>query len=110
MAIPPHIHSHTPSLPTQLSSHCRSVKACSRVNVFMTVVAPEPALIGRPRLYERVPASMTAPLGELFAATDIDFRAGWVDTFDAGKGVISLKGVDGAAEIDRKSTRLNSSH
>src|SRR3546814_11128711 len=42
---------------------------------------------------------MTAPLGELFAATDIDFRAGWVDTIDAGKGVISLKGVDGAAEM-----------
>ena len=81
------------------AARLRDEKGVSPADLTITVVAPEPALIVRPRLYERNPASMTAPLGELFAATDIDFRAGWVDTIDAGKGVISLKGVDGAAEM-----------
>src|SRR3546814_7853412 len=76
------------------AARLRNEKGVSPADLTITVVAPEPALIVRPRLYERDPASMTAPLGELFAATDIDFRAGWVDTIDAGKGVISLKGVE----------------
>ena len=80
------------------AARLRDEKGVSPANLKISVVAPEPALIVRPRLYERDPASMAAPLGELFAATDIDFRAGWVDTIDAGNGRIGVKGADGHSD------------
>lgn len=83
------------------AARLRDEKGVAPADLTITVVAPEPALVVRPRLYERNPASMTAPLDELFAVTDIDFRAGWVDTIDTANGVISLEGVDGSAEILR---------
>jgi NADH dehydrogenase len=79
------------------AARLRDEKSVSPEKLKITVVAPEPALIVRPRLYERDPASMVAPLGELFAATDIDFYAGWVDTIDAEAGVVSITGADGKA-------------
>jgi NADH dehydrogenase len=77
------------------AARLRDEKGVSSANLKITVVAPEPALIIRPRLYERDPASMAAPLSELFAATDIDFRAGWVDAIDADNGRIGVKSADG---------------
>lgn len=81
------------------AARLRHEKGVSPADLEITVVAPEPALIVRPRLYERNPASMAAPLGELFAATDIDFRAGWVDTIDAGNGTIGVNGADGRIDV-----------
>lgn len=80
------------------AARLRDEKGVSPADLKITVVAPEPALIVRPRLYERDPASMAAPLGELFAATDIDFRAGWVDTIDAENRSIGVKGADEGVE------------
>src|SRR5690606_1058298 len=80
------------------AARLRDENGVSPANLKITVVAPEPALIVRPRLYERDPASMAAPLGELFAATDIDFRAGWVDMIDAENGSIGVKGTDEGVE------------
>ncbi len=80
------------------AARLRAEKGVSPADLGITVVAPEAALIVRPRLYERDPASMAAPLGELFAATDIEFRAGWVETIDPARGVINLNRAEGAEE------------
>lgn len=45
----------------------------------VTVVAPEPRLVVRPRLYEANPANMSAPLTDLFSATGIQYVQGKVD-------------------------------
>lgn len=46
------------------------------------VIAPEPYLVLRPRLYEANAASMRHPLGELFASVGINFFQGKVATID----------------------------
>ena len=61
----------------------------------ITVVSPEPEMVVRPRLYERKPETMVAPLGELFAVTDINHLRGTVDRIDSVAGVIGLKGTNG---------------
>ncbi len=47
------------------------------------VVAPEPIMTVRPRLYETAPADMAAPLDALFMATDVCFVPGTVETIDS---------------------------
>ena len=80
------------------AARVRDEKGVSADDLKITVVAPEPALVVRPRLYEREPASMVAPLGELFAATDISFHAGSVETIDHERGTVTVTGSDGDAD------------
>jgi NADH dehydrogenase len=62
----------------------------------IAVVAPEPRLVIRPRLYERAPETMVAPLGKLFEALDIRYEQGRVEIIDsAGKSTV-IVGPDGA--------------
>jgi hypothetical protein len=49
----------------------------------ITVVAPEPRLVIRPRLYERAPETMVAPLAEVFDAVDVRYEQGRVDVIDS---------------------------
>lgn len=80
------------------AARVRDEKGVSANYLKITVVAPEPALVVRPRLYEREPAAMVAPLGELFAATDIGFHAGSVETIDHERGTVTVTGRDGDAD------------
>lgn len=50
----------------------------------VAVIAPEPELVIRPRLYEEDVAAMSAPLGELFKVTGIRFVQGSVKSVDVG--------------------------
>ncbi len=70
----------------------------------IVVVAPEPRLVIRPRLYERSPETMVAPLGKLFEALDIRYEQGRVDAIDsAGKtaGIVGPDGVRRSLPYDR---------
>src|SRR5437868_2818315 len=49
----------------------------------IALVAPEPRLVIRPRLYERAPETMVAPLSALLAAVDVRYEQGRVDVIDA---------------------------
>lgn len=60
----------------------------------VALVAPRPMLTIRPRLYETRPASMEAPLRELFAATGVQYVQGRVDAIHTGRNEIEV--VDGA--------------
>tara|TARA_R110000787_G_scaffold286432_1_gene404932 strand:- start:9215 stop:10429 length:1215 start_codon:yes stop_codon:yes gene_type:complete len=81
------------------AARLRDEKGVSPTDLAITVVAPEPSLIVRPRLYERKPETMVAPLTELFLATDINFHAGRVDNIDSEGRTIQTIGVNGAMEI-----------
>lgn len=77
------------------ASRLRHEKNVSPAALAITVVSPEPEMVVRPRLYERKPETMVAPLGDLFAATDINHVRGTVDRIDSVAGVIGLMGPDG---------------
>jgi len=79
------------------AARLRDEKGTSHGDLKITVVAPKPALVVRPRLYERNPETMVAPLSALFAATDIDFHAGFADTLDPERKTVAVTGTDGKA-------------
>ncbi len=70
----------------------------------IVVVAPEPYLHVRPRLYESDAASMKAPLLDLFAAVGVRFHQGTVEAIDTGARTIltrDAKGTTSSLGYDR---------
>jgi NADH dehydrogenase len=61
----------------------------------IAVVAPEPRLVIRPRLYERAPDTMVAPLAELFKAVDVRYEQGRVEIIDSAGKSAAIVGPDG---------------
>ena len=71
------------------AARLRDEQGVSPDTLEIVVGAPEPRLVIRPRLYERAPETMVAPLGKLFEALDIRYEQGRVDVIDsAGKSVV----------------------
>src|SRR5438046_3126411 len=62
----------------------------------ITLVAPEPRLVIRPRLYEPAPETMVAPLSELFDAVGVRYEQGRVEIIDADSMSAEIVGPDGA--------------
>lgn len=79
------------------ASRLRDEKGVAPDELAITVVSPEPALIVRPRLYERNPEQMVAPLTALFAAVDVDHRPSHVQAIDSAASTISVRSADGAS-------------
>src|SRR6266851_9159216 len=61
----------------------------------IALVAPEPRLVIRPRLYEPMPETMVAPLSELFDAVGVRYERGWIDVIDADSMSVGIVGADG---------------
>ncbi|WP_380872071.1 pyridine nucleotide-disulfide oxidoreductase [Sphingomonas sp. DBB INV C78] len=78
------------------ASRLRHEKGVSPDELAITVVSPAPEMVIRPRLYERNPEQMVAPLTELFAATDINYHQGSVETIDSTASTISVVAADGS--------------
>jgi NADH dehydrogenase len=81
------------------ASRLRHEKGVSPDELTITMVSPEPVLVIRPRLYEPHPDQMVAPLTELFAATDIDYRQGNVKTIDRAASTLTIVAADGTSDI-----------
>lgn len=79
------------------ASRLRHEKGVSPDDLMITVVSPEPELVIRPRLYERNPEQMVAPLTELFSATDINYHQGSVETIDSAASTITILANDGTS-------------
>ncbi|SOY68862.1 putative enzyme [Cupriavidus taiwanensis] len=71
----------------------RLLDEAARTDVEIVLVAPEPALHVRPRLYEQNPLKMKAPLLEIFAATGVRFVQGIVERIDVAAREVEVKGV-----------------
>jgi NADH dehydrogenase FAD-containing subunit len=67
--------------------------------VDVIVIAPEPSIVIRPRLYEANPASMCAPLGSLFEAAGIKFIRGFAERIDSVEQTVLVKSEDGKLSI-----------
>ena len=62
-------------------------------DVEISLVAPEPELHVRPRLYEQNPGGMKAPLQEIFKAVGVKFIQGMVDRIDVARQEVEVAGV-----------------
>lgn len=70
----------------------------------IALVAPEPALTMRPRLYEAEPATMVAPLQKLFADTGVRYIQGKVETIRSAANeveIIAANGERSTVQYDR---------
>lgn len=68
------------------------------------VIAPEPVLVMRPRLYEANTSSLTFPLSSLFAKAGISFLSGTVNTIHTDTRTVEVRnavGVETTIEYDR---------
>jgi len=77
------------------AARLRDIQGVSPDELEITVIAPEPAMTVRPRLYENAPADMVAPLDELFQSTDVRFAHGSVETIDSAGDRIVVTAPDG---------------
>ena len=62
----------------------------------IALVAPEPTLVVRPRLYEPKPETLTAPLQELLKAIDVVYVQGHAETIDTTSSTVELVDAGGA--------------
>jgi NADH dehydrogenase len=65
----------------------------------IALVAPEPELVVRPRLYEPHPEKVTAPLGDVLRAIDVGYVQGIVDTIDTGGCAIEIVSANDSRRI-----------
>ena len=77
------------------AARLRDERGVSPKALEIAVVAPEPRLVVRPRLYERAPETVVAPLSELFEAVDIRYEQGRVETIDCAGNSVAIIGRDG---------------
>ena len=77
------------------AARLRDEQGVTRDTLEIVVVAPEPRLVIRPRLYERAPETMVAPLAKVLEAVDVRYEQGRVDVIDAASKSAVVVGPDG---------------
>jgi NADH dehydrogenase len=77
------------------AARLRDEQGLSADKLEIVVAAPEPRLVIRPRLYERAPETMVAPLAELFDSVDVRYEEGRVDFIDTSGMSVTIVGADG---------------
>jgi NADH:ubiquinone reductase (H+-translocating) len=75
-------------------SAARLVHEQRKDNVEIVLIAPEPHLHIRPRLYEENAASMKAPLTDIFRETGVKFIQGTVDRIHADRNAVEVVTMD----------------
>src|SRR5262249_13447648 len=71
----------------------RLLDQLGRTDVEIALIAPEPELHVRPRLYEQNPGGMRAPLQDIFKAVGVRFIQGWVEHIDVASRQVRVAGV-----------------
>lgn len=77
------------------AARLRDEQGLSPADLEILVVAPQPVLTIRPRLYEDAPETMAAPLDALFESTDVRFLQASVETIDSAADRITVTDADG---------------
>lgn len=78
------------------SARLRDLKGVSPDVLEITLVAPEPTLVVRPRLYEAKPETVTAPLLDVLKAIDVVYVRGRAETIDTRSRAVEVVSADGA--------------
>jgi NADH dehydrogenase len=77
------------------AARLRDAKDVSNGDLEIVLVAPEPTLVVRPRLYEPRPETLTAPLDGVLKAIDVDFVAGSVEGINTEARTLEIAGKNG---------------
>jgi NADH dehydrogenase len=78
------------------SARLRDIQATSPAKLEILLVAPEPTLVVRPRLYEPQPETLTAPLQNVLKAIDVGYVQGYADAIDSATRKVEIIGADGS--------------
>jgi NADH:ubiquinone reductase (H+-translocating) len=77
-------------------SAARLREGSSTEELEIALVAPEPRLVVRPRLYEADPETLTAPLDGVLRAIEVDYVQGTVETVDMRGHSMEIAGKTGS--------------
>jgi NADH dehydrogenase len=77
------------------AARLRDIRGVSPEELEIALVAPEPTLVVRPRLYEPNPETLTASLTEVLEAIDVVYVQGSAETVDTSSRTIGIVTADG---------------
>ena len=72
------------------AARLRDIQGVSPEELEIALVAPEPTLVVRPRLYESKPETLTAPLLDVLKAIDVVYVQGSAETIDTQSRVVEI--------------------
>ncbi|KZD24211.1 NAD(P)/FAD-dependent oxidoreductase [Tardiphaga robiniae] len=72
------------------AARLRDIKGVSPEQLEIALVAPEPTLVIRPRLYEPKPETLTAPLLDVLKAIDVVYVQGSAETIDITSRIVQV--------------------
>lgn len=81
---------------TLSAARLRDIHGVSPEELEIALVAPEPTLVVRPRLYERKPETLTAPLLDVLKAIDVIYVQGSAQTIDTKSRAVQIATPKGA--------------
>ncbi len=76
------------------AARLRDIEGVSPEELEIALVAPEPTLVVRPRLYEPKPETLTAPLLDVLAAVDVAYIQGRAETIDTKARAVEIVTAD----------------
>ena len=83
-------------MPLFLPRRLRDMQGASPEQLEIVLLAPDPTLVVRPRLYETKPETLTAPLLDVFKSIDVVYVKGSAETIDTDGRKVHYKSIDGA--------------
>ena len=86
------------------AARLRDIQGVSPEELEIALIAPEPTLVVRPRLYEPRPETLTAPLLEVLKAIDVDYIQGSAETVNTEALTVQIstpKGTRKTLSYDR---------
>jgi NADH dehydrogenase len=77
------------------AARLRDLEGVSPAKLEIALVAPEPTLVVRPRLYEPKPETLTAPLLDVLKAIEVAYVQGRAETIDTQARLVGLVTAEG---------------
>ncbi|GIQ77391.1 NAD(P)/FAD-dependent oxidoreductase [Bradyrhizobium sp. RD5-C2] len=81
------------------AARLRDIHGVSPDTFEIALVAPEPTLVVRPRLYEPKPETLTAPLSDVLNAVDVTYLRGSAETVDTKSRTVTITTATGTNEL-----------
>src|SRR5262249_30276037 len=77
------------------AARLREIEGVSPERLEIALVAPEPTLVVRPRLYETNPETLTAPLLDVLKAIDVAYVKGSAETVNTKSRIVQIATANG---------------
>src|SRR4051794_3652639 len=81
------------------AARLRDIRGVSPEQLEIALVAPEPTLVVRPRLYEPKPETLTAPLLDVLKSVDVVYVQGSAETIDTKARTVGIVAKSGKKSL-----------